>query len=200
MFNFRVTDGEIIFSNAETNENILKVKQKPLTNTNIESSSSSEESSETIISSSQDPVDIIPSTQNKNNQSELPISTNRNEYINMPEILTSPIPESPSPSIASNMESPKPYCSFSPRPPTPGKILSSITPRKITYSGNDIRSKLEKAGLYITIKENIPELIEYRKSLHQAEELVLTPKTKQKYNNLRKILYYSLGEDALFCN
>lgn len=70
-------------------------------------------------------------------------------------------PRSPSPrpvSLETEMEPipTDPSCSASPRPETPGKQLQCISPRQVTYSKTDIRYKLQKAGLYTTIKEQDP--------------------------------------------
>lgn len=69
-----------------------------------------------------------------------------------------------------------PCCSTStpPRPVTPGKQLESISPRKIAYAPTDIRYKLQKAGLYTTIREQDPYLIQFRENLHEAEGPILT--------------------------
>lgn len=61
-----------------------------------------------------------------------------------------------------------------PRPVTPGKQLESISPRKIAYAPTDIRYKLQKAGLYTTIREQDPYLIQFRENLHEAEGPILT--------------------------
>lgn len=74
--------------------------------------------------------------------------------------------------------------------------LESLTPKKITYPPSSVGAGLQAAGMYETAFESLPEIIGFRRLLHVAEGEVLTQKTKQLYNNVRKIYQYLINHDS----
>lgn len=69
-------------------------------------------------------------------------------------------------------------------------LQDSLTPRKIPYHPSSVRGRLQEAGLYKLASETLPEIDGFRRVLHYAEGERLTAKTKQLYNNARKLYEY----------
>lgn len=164
---FKIDDKFITFIDSNTQEIVLQLKKQ-----NKSGHPSSTEprnfSFPTMIPDSSNSSSSIP-------DSELPTSSKASTNLSTPAI-----PES--------------SCS-SPRPSTPGKLILSQKNRN--YCKDNIRYKLQEADLYTLINDNIEQLKQFKESLHQAEGPILTPKTKNHFNNLRKILIYLAGDVSI---